>query len=325
MSKFIYSLGLIALGLTAGQIIKFLVNRNVLKDFDLVSRRIKTVQNVTLLGIIPFINIATFWIIRMTDLRIMILPFLCVIQLVLGGVFGIIASKILKLDRKKTGSMFICGSLSNLTSFGGLICFVFLGETSYAFVTIYIMLEQLTQYTYGFPIAKLYGGEEQNKKGTGVISRILGDRYIRIFFSCIIAGIILNLSGLERPSVFSQINAFLIPFSSFLLIVTVGFYMRLGAVKDYIKECLVIGSIKFFIIPLLMVTIAYLIGIGKIQNGMVLKVVLLMSSMPPAFTALVPPQLYGLDIDLANSTWLFNTAALVVVLPVLYAIQVFLF
>jgi len=325
MNKFLYSLGLIALGLIVGQTIRYLVNKNTFKDPVMVSRYIKIIQNIALLGMIPFANMASFWIIRLTDARVIILPFLCAFQLILGGILGLVGSKILKLDKKKTGSMFICGSFSNLTSFGGLICFMFFGEPSYALVSMYIMSEQFTQYTYGFPIARLYGDkEEQDKQGKGTIAKIVRDPYIRIILSCIAVGLILNISGLERPVIFGHINSVLIPLSSFMLIVAVGFHMKFSVVGKYIKECLVMGSIKFLFTPLIMMTLAYLLGLGRIENGLPLKVVLVMSAMPPAFTALVPPQIYGLDVDLANSTWLFNTGALIVVLPVLYAIQVFL-
>jgi predicted permease len=39
--------------------------------------------------------------------------------------------------------------------------------------------------------------------------------------------------------------------------------------------------------------------------------------MPVAFNALIPPSIYDLDLDLANSCWFFTTAALVIVLPML--------
>ena len=42
--------------------------------------------------------------------------------------------------------------------------------------------------------------------------------------------------------------------------------------------------------------------------------------MPVAFTALIPPSIYDLDLDLANSCWFFTTALLVVVLPLLLMI-----
>ena len=42
--------------------------------------------------------------------------------------------------------------------------------------------------------------------------------------------------------------------------------------------------------------------------------------MPVAMTALVPPSLFRLDLDLANACWIFSTLALVAVLPALLVI-----
>jgi len=48
--------------------------------------------------------------------------------------------------------------------------------------------------------------------------------------------------------------------------------------------------------------------------------VLILSSMPVAFNALIPPSIYDLDLDLANSCWFVTTALLVFVLPALLVI-----
>jgi predicted permease len=48
-----------------------------------------------------------------------------------------------------------------------------------------------------------------------------------------------------------------------------------------------------------------------------LKVVIILSSMPVAFNALIPPSIYDLDLDLANSCWFFTTALLIIILPLL--------
>ena len=40
--------------------------------------------------------------------------------------------------------------------------------------------------------------------------------------------------------------------------------------------------------------------------------------MPVAFNALVPPSIFGFDLDLANSAWIVTTGLLAVIVPVLY-------
>ena len=39
--------------------------------------------------------------------------------------------------------------------------------------------------------------------------------------------------------------------------------------------------------------------------------------IPLAFTALIPPSIYDLDLDLANSCWLVTTLSIVLILPLL--------
>jgi len=54
------------------------------------------------------------------------------------------------------------------------------------------------------------------------------------------------------------------------------------------------------------------LGLGQMENGLPLKVVLILSSMPVGFIAMVPPTLYDLDIDLANSCWLVTNCLLLI-------------
>jgi predicted permease len=67
-------------------------------------------------------------------------------------------------------------------------------------------------------------------------------------------------------------------------------------------------------------SLAWALGFGDIEGGLPLKVVLILSSMPVAFNALIPPSIYDLDLDLANSCWFVTTALLAVVLPLLLVI-----
>lgn len=322
MRKFTYSIGLIVLGLTIGQILKLLVDKKTINPSIPVHKYIKIVQNIILLGLLPLINMGAFWIVRIVDLKLIMLPILGTSALILGGLLGLVASRILGLDKKKTGSMYVTSSFSNIGSFGGLICFVFLGEVSYAFVSMYKLFEEFYYYTIGFPIAKLYGKSDNDdqKRRNKILSLIL-DPYIMVAFLSIIIGVSLNLLGITRPLAYYTFNSVLIPLASFLLVTTVGFKMKIIAVGGYLKECFVVAIIKFLLVPMIITSTAYFLGIGELNDGMVLKIILILSAMPPAFNALIPPQIYDLDIDLANSTWLFNTGALIVIIPILYFIQ----
>jgi len=128
----------------------------------------------------------------------------------------------------------------------------------------------------------------------------------------------LNLSGLQRPVFFEIMNGFFVPFGTFILLVSIGLGMRFSSVGEYLIEGLLVSLIKFVVVPVTAVTVAYFLGFGDINHGLPLKVVLIASSMPVAFGALVVASVYDLDLDLANSCWLITTAALVIVIPWLY-------
>ena len=178
------------------------------------------------------------------------------------------------------------------------------------------LFEEFTYYAFGFPIAKSFSPETQKTDRSGRrILAILADPFILIGTASVALGFILNLSGIERPEMFSRINAFVIPLASLLLLISIGMAMRFGRVGRYLREAFVVAATKFLIVPAIVITASVAIGLGRIDGGLPLRVIVILSSVPVGFIATVPPSLYKLDVDLANSSWLVTTALLVVVIP----------
>jgi len=150
------------------------------------------------------------------------------------------------------------------------------------------------------------------------------DPLILVSVSALLLGGALNASGLERPAIYGAVNTVLIPLTTFLLLVSVGLALRFRRVGDYLRESAAVAAIKFAAVPLLASTLAWSLGFGSIDGGLPLRVVLILSAMPVAFNALIPPSIYDLDLDLANSCWFVTTALLALVLPaLLFAVQSF--
>jgi len=321
LSKNIFSIGLIVLGLIIGQIIRKLVIREIIPEKVPVSKYLIYAQKTIIFGINPVITLGAFWGARLNEIRYVFLPILGICALSIGGLLGFTASKILKHERRQTGSMFCSASFTNLGSFGALICFVFFGEKSYVFVSLYRLFEELTYFLIGFPVAKLHGNDTNEREGKNSLIRIVTDPYIIVYIASITIGMLLNISGFARPAVYTGINEIFIPISSILLVISVGFSMRITAIGGYLRECMAVSAVKFLILPIIITSLAYLAGLGSINGGLALKVVLVLSAMPPAFYSLIPPQLYGLDTDLANSCWLFGSGSLALVIPILFMVQ----
>ena len=96
--------------------------------------------------------------------------------------------------------------------------------------------------------------------------------------------------------------------------------MRFGKAKSYVNEYIAIPIIKFILVPSVISTIAIFFGYGVIEGGLPLKVVIILSSMPVAFSALIPVSIYDLNLDLANPCWLVTTVSLILILPLLFYI-----
>ena len=311
-------MSLILTGLLAGYLWQLGIKKKR-KDHLIYIRAIsKLLQKVALLLIFPVSLAAAVWIVSFEDIRVVWLPVVCILVLFIGGFIGIMAARILNMENRQKGSLFCCGLFSNLGAVGGLIAFVFLGEAGFALLTLYRMFEEISYYTIGFPIARYYGGDA-NK--TSFATRMIGiskDPFVRASMAAFSLGLLLNLSGIQRPLLLETLNSVIVPVGTFLLLISIGLGMRFSKITGYYIEGAVISVIKFIVAPCVGVTIAYLIGLHHINGGLPLKVVLIASSMPVGLLALVASSIYDLDLDLANSCWFITTGGLIVVLPVLY-------
>ena len=318
MVKLVFSLSIISFGLALGYTIQILVQRETIQLPISLEELRKLLQKIALLFFNPIAFLGAIWIIKIDNLRIIALPFIGVFALLLGGVLALAAAKSYKLTRKQIGSLYACGSFTNIGSIGGLVCFIFLGEVGFALVPFYKLFEEVVYYAIGFPIAKFYSTEATESVTTiSRLKKVFTDIFVVVALTTILLGAILNFSELERPDCYRTINYIFIPTATVLLLTSIGMAMRFKSVKSYLRECVSVALIKFILVPLSVCIVALLLGYGRIENGLPLKVVLILSCMPVAFTALVPPSIYDLDLDLANSCWLCTTSSLIVILPLL--------
>lgn len=325
MEKLIFSLGTIFLGLASGYIIQILVYKQIISlPFGIETLR-KALQKFAFLILDPIVYLGAVWIINFNELKIITLPIIGIFALLLGGILAFVFARLLKMSRKQTGAYIISGGFTNLGLIGALICFIFLGEAGFALASFYKLFETFSYYIFGFPIAKSYStGVIESESFRERTLKVFADPFVLVATVSMLAGVILNISGVARPAVFTGITAVFVPLATILLLSSIGMAMVIRRVGKYIKAGLLIALIKYAIVPIVVTTIAYILGFGKINQGLPLKVVLILSSMPVGFTAMVPPTIYDLDVDLANTTWLVTNLLLVLVLPILlYLVNLF--
>lgn len=287
-----------------------------------VPRLAAAVQRLVVTVISPLTLLNAFWVLSVSGGTMVLFPLVGALSHVVGGASAIAASRLLGLDRKSTGSMLTCGAFTNLGSIGGLVSFIFLGEAGYALAALFRMFEPVLYFLVGFPMAKTYAQEASDDNRLRLDLRaIVRDRLILLPILGIAAGVVLNSSGLIRPPAVGVANSYLILASTVGMLFAVGLNMRPAAARGYMCESAAIAGIKYVVLPATLTLVALLLGYGRLEGGLPLRVVITMSAMPVAFNSLVPPSLYGLNKDLANSAWLVSMALLVVVLPLLSLVR----
>jgi predicted permease len=313
----IFSLALVAAGLALGYLLQKLFDTGVLKPPIPVKILRRRLQQVALLGLNPVAFLGAVWIAPIRSVRIAALPLVGLVAILSGGFFAWLISRGLRLDKRRAGSFVTCGAFTNIGSIGALVVFLVLGEAAFALVPFYKLLEELLYYGVGFPVARAYAGHSEDAGGTRV-SRLLRDPFIIAALLSIGIGYALNLTGVPRPGWYGPLNALLIPAASVLLLISIGLAMRFSRMRPYLGLGAAVAGIKFLLVPATAVGLAALLGLGSIEGGAPLRVVMILSAMPTGFIALVPPTLYDLDIDLSNTAWLLTTLGLVLMIPALW-------
>lgn len=270
-------------------------------------------QVIAIFCLLPFSAMLSLWGLPDPEPELMALPLLGLASYIFGGFCSIYGARLLKLDNRQTGSFFCCGTFTNIGAVGGLVCLLFLGEYSIAMAALYRLVEELYYFSIAFPIAQWYGRADTNKK--------INFRSIKIhpalgaIVLALLTGIGLHLAKIPRPEICGFLASAAMLVSTIFFLFAIGLALKISKSWHYWKESLTMCAIKFICIPALIIPLAWLVDYGAYEGGLPLKCVAILCSMPVAMTALVPPALFHLDIDLANACWIFSTIGLVLVLP----------
>ena len=247
MQKLLFSLGLIVAGLITGYLWQRRAAARGPSVENAIPRVRKRLQKIGLLFFMPVSFVAAVWIAPFDNIRILFLPLIGAGALLLGGVCGLVAAVLMGLDNRRKGTLFCCGSFTNIGSIGALVCFVFLGEAGFAMIAVYKLFEEMTYYSIGFPIARYFSGAEDEATFLRRIRTVVTDPFFLAATGAFVCGFALNRSGIPRPAFFETVNAFFVPAGTFILLVSIGLGMRFSSVAGNLAEGLVTSLIKFII------------------------------------------------------------------------------
>jgi len=279
------------------------------------------ISGFMMIYLFPFVIIVSIWKLHISA-GLILLPIVGALTAISTIIPSLIISRIFSFTRNQTGSYVGAAMLSNVgLTLGAFVCFVLLGEDGLSYALIYITYFIPFFFTVMFYIASLYSGVSRPGFGESLKKAFL-EPVSLVPNLAIIAGFTLNLAGINRPSFLQSINEFAIYIANFSFLFACGLTFDFSKMRGYFREAISILPIKFVFSPLVGLGLVFLLRLGNVNDTLLLRVIFIESSMPVAVFAMVLPQFFPLDQNLANSTWIVTTIGFLFFAPVLvYVLQ----
>ena len=286
----------------------------------LASRLARFSSQTSIMILIPPMAMLVFWTAELPAGPSAALPFLGLGVHLLGGAAGWLLARGAGFDRPVQGACFLGGASSNVLTFGGIVAVLLLstpedphGEQALSAMQLYRVLEGPFYYLIAWPAAAMLSASGPQRASWGATFRKSFRPVTLLPLAGMAAGVLLNVARVRRPGALDGLASWLVRANVVLLGITVGLTLRRAAVGRRLPLCLGISAIKFALLPVAAGGALWLLGF----RGLHLQTALVCASMPVAFMAVVGANLVGLDEEVLGSLWLFTTASMVIVVPVL--------
>lgn len=318
MDRLLLTLTIIFVSLIAGCLIRRWTSSGSapLSESALKALRL-LIQKIAMFGLIPVSAMLSLWGLPSPDPHLLVLPALGLTAWICGGVLAVFFSRRMALSPEKTGSMYCCGTFTNIGAVGCLVAVMQFGEQAIAMASLYRLCEEMFYFGVALPAARSFSAHASRLSRS---FRLHVDPVLAAILAALALGLVLNLADVSRPDVLGTLSSAAMIAGTICFLLSIGMGLRPSRMTCYLREAAVISLIKFAFVPVIVTSLAVLAGLGDVEGGLPLKVVIVLSAMPVAMNALIPPSLFDLDLDLANACWVFTTLALVVILPIIIVI-----
>lgn len=261
-------------------------------------------------GAIPFSLLLAIWQLEEIKGQLFLLTIIGTAVILSGGLIAWLLGRYLNLTQLQMGAYIPTGFFMNLGAVGVFCVFAVLGEDGLALVPFYKLFEEVIYFTIAFPLAARLG--TRAKASPRPFWR---DPFLLTTLSAVSIGFILNLMGIPRPEILAHVSGIVVPLGTYLLMISVGLVFEFRGMKGLWRPALGMAIIRTLVGPTLVLTLSTLLGLWQINQGLPVKVALLLSIMPTAFLSLLPPVLYGVDQKIANTSWFASSLVFLAAFP----------
>ncbi len=301
---FIYS---IVLPIMVGYLLKK-ITKLPKKKFDILIK-------INLAVFLPTAFTLTFWKLSITK-DIIFLPIIGFVVPLIGAFFGYLFSKKRYDSDNERGSFVVSAMLSNRLNIGGLSAYIVLGEIAYAYVSLILLFNAVTNYVFGHTIGNYFGNKHKIKNGPTFKALIF--RITNISILGMSLGLILNFSGIVRPEIMTGVVDKVIKIVAWMSLTAVGASIEFRNAMKYLKDTPAIFFIKFLILPIFSAALAFLL----LKDSVAIATVIILGISPVAINAVIVSKMNNLNETVTISAFLTTSAFfLIIIFPILLFIS----
>lgn len=230
-------------------------------------------------------------------------------------ILSVLSSTLIDLDRKTTIAIVLNASFMNVTYLGLPMVYIIMGRAGLMPATFYAMAVGILHLTFGTILSA-----SAKKKRVNLKSVVEGVLTFPPAFALIASLIFVAFKARPPDEVFGILDYIAAP-SSFLMLLLVGYQLRLVEPKKYALPLTVVGIIRFFVCPVITFVGIMLLGPGLVELR---KSAMIQSSMPPAIFNLILAKKFGLDLKLYGALVFYLTfVSIFLVVPLVLTLMPF--
>lgn len=288
-----------------------------LKKAGLSPEIMRLVIRTNVVPVTTALSLISFWTIHLTPVLIL-LP-LSVIPICFLPVLFFYACESRRFaDPREKGSYLVSMMMGNIGTMAGLCAYILFGETGFAYVQLIGMPQVLIFVLFCFPMAQYYYALWKNQ-GKAERPKLKAAELLLTWNQLPAVGVLVGMGlgyfDVTRPAFVGYVFTALIHISAWMGMISVGYGTDMKRARSYVRRLWMLVPVKFLALPLIMYNLLKCVT----DDQTVIACILLASAAPTAIFSVMTAQLYDLNVDLAESSFLSTTILfLLTIYPLAY-------
>ena len=265
-------------------------------------------------GLFTVLAFVAFWKLKFTA-EVALIPIAGLIILFVPYFLGMAITKKVE-DPLERGALVVSSMLGNTSTLGGLLCFMLLGATSFAYVQVIGVLQSIVLILFCFPVCQKFHDMADTQRGLSK-KRTFREMFFtwnQVSILGMLAGAALSLGGVKQPDCFAPFFAALVHISAWIAFLPVVLLLDFEAARREMPKTLWLMPLKFILMPL----VVWALCAAVVTNPVMAATLIIVSSCPTAINSVLTCALYGLKTNIAVSSFMTSTTVFALVMCPIY-------